>query len=441
MTWGIIEKTALCAFVALIACGGDNPTGQEGGDNPTDSGLDAHRFDITENQTSDFGMNTSGGRGGRAIRVTNLLPSGQGSLDAALSAQGPRIVVFEVGGVIDLNKARLNIREPFVTVAGQTAPSPGITIIRGSIFIQTHDVIVQHIRVRPGDAGEPKRSGWEPDGISTAGGDAYNLLIDHCSISWAVDENLSASGPNTEGPDATSRRIAFVNCIIAECLNDASHSKGPHSKGSLIHDFCREIAIIGNLYAHNANRNPYFKAFTTGVIVNNLIYNPGSRAIQLSFADGEWENVDIIPQNARVSVVGNVMIHGSDTRSGLALVSSKGDAYLEDNIAQDRTGAAVPLTSGNIRILNEKPIWGNITPLPASAVIDHVVESAGARPKDRDEIDQRIIREFLAREGRMINSQQEVGGYPQINMVRRPLDIPADVDAWLAQLAAELEGN
>ncbi len=441
MTWGIIEKTALCAFVALIACGGDNPTGQEGGDNPTDSGLDAHRFDITENQTSDFGMNTSGGRGGRAIRVTNLLPSGQGSLDAALSAQGPRIVVFEVGGVIDLNKARLNIREPFVTVAGQTAPSPGITIIRGSIFIQTHDVIVQHIRVRPGDAGEPKRSGWEPDGISTAGGDAYNLLIDHCSISWAVDENLSASGPNTEGPDATSRRIAFVNCIIAECLNDASHSKGPHSMGSLIHDFCREIAIIGNLYAHNANRNPYFKAFTTGVIVNNLIYNPGSRAIQLSFADGEWENVDIIPQNARVSVVGNVMIHGSDTRSGLALVSSKGDAYLEDNIAQDRTGAAVPLTSGNIRILNEKPIWGNITPLPASAVIDHVVESAGARPKDRDEIDQRIIREFLAREGRMINSQQEVGGYPQINMVRRPLDIPADVDAWLAQLAAELEGN
>ena len=439
MNWNVIQKIALYAFIVLIACGGDNPTGQEGGDNPTDSGLDAHRFDITENQTSDFGINTPGGRGGRVIRVTNLLASGQGSLDAALSASGPRIVVFEVGGVIDLNKTRLNIREPYVTVAGQTAPSPGITIIRGAIFIQTHDVIMQHIRVRPGDAGEPKRSGWEPDGISTAGGDAYNVLIDHCSISWAVDENLSASGPNTEGPDATSRRIAFVNCIIAECLNDASHSKGPHSMGSLIHDFCREIAIIGNLYAHNANRNPYFKAFTTGVIVNNLIYNPGARAIQLSFADSEWENVDIIPQNARVSVVGNVMIHGGNTRSGLALVSSKGDAYLEDNIALDRTGAAVPLTSGNIRILNEKPIWGNITPLPASTVVEHVVQNAGARPKDRDEIDKRIIHEFRAR--RMIDSQVEVGGYPQINMVRRPLDIPADVDAWLARLVAELEGQ
>ena len=132
-----------------------------------------------------------------------------------------------------------------------------------------------------------------------------------------------------------------------------------------------------------------------------MIYNPGSRAIQLSFSDAEFSDTNITPQNARVSVVGNVMIHGDNTRSGLALVSSKGDAYLEDNIALNRTGANVPLTSGNIRILEEKPIWGNITPLPASAVVEHVVQSAGARPKDRDEIDQRIIREFLERKGRM----------------------------------------
>ena len=88
-----------------------------------------------------------------------------------------------------------------------------------------------------------------------------------------------------------------------------------------------------------------------------------------------------------------------------------------------------------------KPIWGNITPLPASAVVDHVAQNAGARPKDRDEIDQRIINEFLERKGRMIDTQNEVGGYPPINMVRRPLDIPSDVDAWLARLAAELEGQ
>ena len=416
----------------LIACGGDNATSQE-------VALDGHRFDIVENQTSDFGMNTPGGQNGRIIRVTTLAATGPGSLDEALRATGPRIVIFEVGGVIDLAKGRLTIREPFITVAGQTAPSPGITIIRGGMSIVTHDVIVQHIRVRPGDAGEAKRSGWEPDGIGTSGGDAYNIVIDHCSISWAVDENLSASGARTEGPEATSHRITFRNCIIAEGLDDASHSKGPHSKGSLIHDFCREIAIIGNLYAHNVQRNPYFKAFTTGVIINNVIYNPGSRAIQVSFSNSEWEGVDLIPQACRVSVVGNVMIHGVNTRDGLAMVSTKGDAFLEDNIALDRAGSAVALSSNDVQILNKKPMWGNITPLPASAIIEHVSQHAGARPKDRDAVDERIIKEFLAREGRVIDSQEEIGGYPQVQMVRRPLTIPTNVDAWLAQMAAEIE--
>ncbi|MDP6041891.1 MAG: right-handed parallel beta-helix repeat-containing protein, partial [Candidatus Latescibacteria bacterium] len=153
----------------------------------------------------------------------------------------------------------------------------------------------------------------------------------------------------------------------------------------------------------------------------------------------EWAEADIIPQNCRVSVVGNVMIHGVDTRSGLAMVSSKGDAYLEDNIALGQAGSAVALSSGNIRILEEKPVWGNLNPLPASAVEDHVAQHAGARPKDRDAVDQRIVREFLAREGRVIDSQEEVGGYPQVEIVRRTLNIPANVEAWLAQLAAEIE--
>jgi len=186
---------------------------------------------------------TSGGSGGQIIRVTNLESTGPGSLRAAMEAKGSRIIVFEVGGVIDLAKKSLKISEPFVTVAGQTAPSPGITVIRGAISISAHDVIVQHIRIRPGDAGEAKRSGWEPDGLCAAGSNAYNVVIDHCSLSWAVDENLSASGPRLEGPQATAHRITFSNCIIAEGLSKSSHLKGEHSKGSLIHDCCQDIAI------------------------------------------------------------------------------------------------------------------------------------------------------------------------------------------------------
>ncbi len=388
-----------------------------------------------------FGVETPAGRGGKVVRVTTLNTAGPGSFREALSFQGPRIVVFEVGGVIDLNKAPLNVTEPFLTVAGQTAPSPGITLIRGGMTIATHDVLVQHIRVRPGDAGMPKRSGWAPDGIATSGREAYNIVIDHCSISWAVDENLSASGPRTEGPDATSRRITFSNCIIAEGLNDSSHNKGPHSKGSLIHDFCRDIAIIGNLYAHNARRNPYFKAHTTGVIVNNVIYNPGSGAILLGFSPREWENTRLDPEKARVAVVGNVMIHGADTTKGLALVTWQGDAYLEDNMALDSKGKRAPLRAGRIDVLDEKPVWPEgLLAGPAAETAERVTRYAGARPKDRDAVDTRIVREFLERRGQIIDSQEEVGGYPQTKLTRRPLEVPAQgIGEWLHMLALELE--
>src|SRR5688572_10432930 len=140
---------------------------------------------------------TPGGRGGEIVRVTNLDPSGPGSLRAALERRGPRIVVFEVGGIIDLGLQTVTIDEPFLTIAGQTAPSPGITLIRGGIDIRTHDVIVRHIRIRTGADGQPRMSGWEADAFSTLG--AWNVIVDHCTMTWGIDENLSASGPRFTG--------------------------------------------------------------------------------------------------------------------------------------------------------------------------------------------------------------------------------------------------
>lgn len=382
-----------------------------------------------------------GGRGGQVIRVTNLAADGPGSLRAAVGAKGPRIIVFEVGGVVDLKRKSLGVNEPFVTIAGQTAPSPGITLIRGSVAINTHDVIVQHLRVRPGDAGALKGSGWEPDGMCAAGGEAYNVIVDHCSLSWAVDENLSASGPRLEGPQATAHRVTFSNCIIAEGLSHASHAKGEHSKGSLIHDYCQDIAVIGNLYAHNVQRNPYFKAHCTGVIVNNVIYDPGTAAIQLNFAPKEWDGAKVKPENCRVSVVGNVLIHGVSTKKDLALVSSRGDAYLEDNLALRADGSPAPLVAGAVVRLAEKPVWpAGLIALPSGDVVASVVLHAGARPSDRDEVDKRIIREFGERKGRVIDSQDEVGGYPKSEMQRRKLYVPPDqVDEWLTRMAEEVE--
>lgn len=382
-----------------------------------------------------------GGRGGSIIRVTNLDAEGPGSLRAALEYTAPRIIVFEVGGVVDLKKSTLVIADPFVTIAGQTAPSSGITLIRGSVMIKTHDVVIRHIRIRPGDAGEPERSGWETDGITTNGGEAYNVTVDHCSFSWATDENLSASGPRLKGPEATSHKVTFSNCIIAEGLSKSTHSKGEHSKGSLIHDFCRDIAIIGNLYAHNMRRSPYFKAYTTGVIVNNVIYDPGAAAIHLGYSEGEWKNTPLKPENARVSIVGNVLIHGSSTRSTVPLVSGKGDAYLKDNLASGLDGKSVPLVSGYITQLEQKPVWPEgLKPIPSEDAVDYIVEHAGARPRDRDTTDKRIIREFKQGKGRIINSQNEVGGYPKTEMTVRKLAIPeANVEAWLDKFSEDIE--
>jgi len=372
---------------------------------------------------------TPGGRGGKILRVTSLQASGSGSLRDALEADGPRIVVFEVGGVIDLGKSTLSIRNPHVTVAGQTAPAPGITIIKGGIGIQTHDVILQHLRVRPGEAGAAKKSGWEVDAIATSGG-AHDVVIEHCSTSWATDENLSASGERFSGATVeewrkgTSHRVTISHCIIAEGLDRSTHGKGAHSKGSLIHDNATDIAVIANLYASNGQRNPYFKGGVRGVVVNNLIDNPGSAAIHYGLQLGEWGLHPWV--SGQIAIVGNVLNHGPDTQAGLALFSTNGtpcEVFLDDNLAFDRAGNPVRLTSGAYTSKASAPTWPTgLRSIPASEVKEYVLANAGARPWDRDAVDRRIIQQIRDGAGKIPDSEQEVGGYPNVAETRRAFD-------------------
>jgi hypothetical protein len=398
---------------------------------------------IEADHFSDFGASTPGGSGGKIIRVTTLDADGPGSLAAAVAESGPRIVVFEVAGVIDLDRRDLKIREPFITIAGQTAPSPGITLIRGGLKVLTHDVKLQHLRWRIGDAGMAKKSNFEKD-ASIEGAQARRVLVDHCSFSWATDENLSVSGPRLAGPLATAGLVTLSNNIIAEALHDSAHIKGPHSMGSLIHDNVREVAVIGNLYAHNNDRNPFFKANTTGLIANNYIYNPGSAAIRLDYVPAEWEGHDA-PALARVTIVNNVMQAGKNTSKGLALVRGSmtgGTAWMDGNLAFGVNGEPGPLIQGKFIALAVPPVWpaGPWQPMPASVVREHVLAHAGARPQDRDAVDARIIAEVRAGRGQRIDSQDQVGGYPQAEPVYRKLDIPVqDVEGWLARLARDLE--
>jgi pectate lyase len=379
---------------------------------------------------------TPGGRGGQIVRVTTLDAEGPGSFREAVDAKGPRIVVFEVGGVIDLGGKTLTIREPFLTIAGQTAPSPGITFIRGGIDIATHDVIVRHIRVRPGEAGFPKKSGNDFDSISTQG-ISYNIIIDHNSLTWGTDENLSASGPRFVGntPDewraGTSRNITFSNNIIAESLSYSTHAKIEHSKGSLIHDNITNILIVGNLYAHNYERNPLFKGGVRGVLANNLIFNPGQRAVHYNLMAQEWGAQPF--QAGQMVAVGNVLRGGQDTVEGLPFLTLGGDGDLEfygrDNIAVDKFGKPLPMfgryTTGPAKIIELKrpPLWPEgLQVLPAVDVQRHVLANAGARPWDRDADDVRLIADVAEGRGEIIDSEEDLQGYPKHKPTRRPFN-------------------
>jgi pectate lyase len=370
-----------------------------------------------------FGLDTKGGQGGKIIRVTNLNREGNGSLSEAIQSDGPRIIVFEVAGVIDLERKSLHIQNPFMTIAGQTAPYPGITLIRGGIGIVTHDVILQHIKVRPGEAEQEKKSGWEVDGIATAGG-AYNVIVDHCSATWSTDENLSASGPRFDGADVnewrnnTSHKVVFSNCIIAEGLSNSTHSKGEHSKGSLIHDNATEILIIGNLYACNVQRNPLFKGGVQGLVINNYIFNPGNAAVHFGLVPQEWEGHEWI--TGKMGVEGNVIEYGPDTRSKMAAGSFRGpvELYWKDN--KIIAGTEITELSGNFTRVENRPFWPQgFTAMPVDKVKESVLANAGAFPWKRDEIDKRIIAGAMDETGSIINSEKEVGGYPVIKPVYR----------------------
>ncbi|MBT3384118.1 MAG: pectate lyase [Prolixibacteraceae bacterium] len=368
-----------------------------------------------------FGFETKGGMGGEIVKVTNLNKSGEGSLAEAIEIDKPRIIVFEVAGIIDLEESVLRIENPFITIAGQTASNPGISIIRGGISISTHEVIIQHIRVRPGEAGHKKKDGWEIDGIATGQG-SYNVIIDHCTATWATDENISPSGPRFEGANVeewrknTSHKILISNCIIAEGLSNSTHAKGEHSKGSLIHDNTSEIAIVGNLYASNMRRNPFFKGGSQGIIVNNYVFNYGRAAVHYNLSPQEWEGHKWI--TGKMSVVGNVFEFGKDTQEETVAGHFRGpvEVFWDDN----KVISGKDELTGSQTLVEKAPVWpAGFSALNSAKVKDKVLNSAGARPWDRDEIDKRIVRQVKNKTNRIIDSENEVGGYPTIKKVSR----------------------
>jgi hypothetical protein len=396
-----------------------------------------------------FGTETPAGRGGKILKVTNLNDSGTGSLRAALEASGPRIVVFEVSGTITLTNA-IRIRNPYLTLAGQTAPSPGIAIKGSPLDIRTHDVLVQHIRSRLGDE-NPGR--LPPDSLDAmqirenqSTEHVANVVLDHVSLSWAVDENLGLGGRYY------SHDITVSNSIISEGLSKSIHSKGEHSKGILVGDRTKNVSLVGNLMAHNKDRNgACWKGDTSGVALNNLIYNSGT-----------WSNYyfsdDYNSGPASVSIVGNYFIDGINTpTSNYALrinsnISSGTKIYFTGNHIS--SGRLYKNSASYDPRVSSPPSWHpSLTIRDTSTVKSWILANAGARPADRDSVDKRIVNEVESRTGKIIDSQQEIGGWPALQKNYRSFTIPADphgdddgdgytnIEEVLHQMAAQVEGR
>ena len=386
-----------------------------------------------------FGTNTKAGRGGAVIKVTNLNDSGPGSLRVALGAEYPRIVVFEVAGLVEL-KSDLIIKHPFVTVAGQTAPSPGITIKGAGLTVESHDVLIQHLRIRVGDLPEGPKP-ISRDAIQLLGSSSYNVVIDHISASWAIDENGSTWNK--------AHSITISNSIFSEGLDDASHPKGPHSTGFLVGDGSRNIFFSGNLFAHNADRNPRLKGETSVIILNNLMFNSRLSAF-LTIGSSSGPNY--------VSVVGNTFIAGPQTPTNiraiaiLAISDMNTEVFILDNIFPE-SGTLVHFPSEYDPIVASPPIW--IHPLKIRSARETeawVLQNAGARPADRDEVDKRVVHEVKTRSGRIIDSQEQVGAWPKMVVRNRIFETPKDpngdsdgdgftnIEEVLYQMARRVEG-
>jgi len=381
-----------------------------------------------------FGAESVGGRGGKVLFVTNLYDSGPGSLRAAVETDGPRTVTFRVSGTIAL-ESTLAVRKPFITIAGQTAPGDGICLKNYALAIAADQTIVRYLRCRPGDNAK-----IECDALSISSG--RDIIIDHCSTSWSVDETLSASTGGQLG------NVTVQWCIISESLHDSAHHKGAHGYGSLIRGgWGNGYTFHHNLYAHHHARLPRPGNYNDcskdpeGFILdfrNNVIYNWAGKTAGYN-ADGSNGTNSITKMN----FVGNYYKAGPNSTGNLAFAESTptAKAYFNGNCVNGRYPDD-PWSLVTFSKLSGEDIkaYKQSSPIPvppvetddAISAYRRVLSDAGATCSRRDAVDIRVVNEVINGTGTIINDEEQVGGWPELKSAEPPADADWDgmPDAW-----------
>ncbi|HKY18280.1 MAG TPA: hypothetical protein VJL82_05050 [Rhizomicrobium sp.] len=388
------------------------------------------------------GTATHGGAvaGAQIVRVSSLADAGPGSLRGAVQQAGPKVIVFDVGGVIQL-ASDLKIAIPNTTIAGQSAPAP-VTLTGASLRIRANDVVVQHIAVRPGPGATPE-SNDNRDGVTIGGGKrpVRDIRVENVSLSWALDEGASVGGG--------ASNVTFRNSIVAESLSNAGHPKGRHSMGMLINNDNQAVAVTGNLFAANMYRNPVIARGGSVFVGYNLIVDPGRNAIHFYDAAGATP--------LRVSLVGNVVQPGSDTAGKVTavLIPETMAAKLPDAslyVSQNRMAQGALANPGDFPLAERPPVGISDKYAAAGNVGAAVLRDAGARPAARDAVDARIVSQAAQGTIRIIDDPAEVGGLPPSAPVHNAAAVPANpfdvsgrsdllrIEAWLCQRHREVGG-
>jgi hypothetical protein len=376
-----------------------------------------------------FGKYAMGGRGGRVIEVTNLNDSGPGSFRAACEAGGPRTVVFRVSGTIAL-ESKLEFQNPYITIAGQTAPGDGICIKNYQVEFETDHVIIRYMRFRPGD-----ERGVEQDAFS---GNGDHTIIDHCSVSWGVDETLSIN-------KASNHTVQW--CLVSESMMKSVHKKGDHGYGGL-------WGGAGGSYHHNAlvhhsSRNPRASGNKESGLLdyrNNVVYNWGfNSAYGGELWPRNWVNNYYKPGPATRDSVKRRIFLQKDPRGKMYLTGTWMDGYPE--VTADNWGKGVDYaedgeaTEETLRV-NTEFVVAPVKTDTAEEAYQRVLAGVGASLK-RDSVDTRIIEEIrtgTAKYGKtfegggngIIDSQKDVGGWPELKSEPAPEDGDHDgmPDSW-----------
>ncbi len=354
------------------------------------------------------GRYSAGGRGGKILRVTNLNDDGAGSLRAAVEAKFSRIITFDVAGTIRL-KSPLVIRHPRITINGQDAPAGGIALADNGLVVSTDDVIIRYIRSRLGDI-----SRVEADAISVERGS--RIILDHVSASWSVDETLSVSARYNDA-NSGIYDVTVQWSIISESLRKSAHAKGDHGYGSLIRGGRgSRFSFHHNLWAHHVARMPRpgnyspVSADPVGPIIEfqgNIFYNWGGKSAGYN-ADTN--------SAATYAFIDNCYISGPDTKGSYIFNEENPNARswfsgnsIDGAIPKLQRSLVNGLWNPLLTFVHSTGIVTQSAALGCKAVLAH----AGAS-KPRDVVDHRVVADVKNLSGRIIDSQQEVGGWPDL---------------------------